>query len=213
MRSTLAISILLLIGPSAVAHRLDEYLQATLISVDQDRIQAQIRLTPGVVVLPIVLSAIDTNADGVISPAEQTTYAEQVLRDLSLALDGHRLGLRLVSSRFPTVEEMKDGLGEIQLEFEANAPPGGPRRRLVFENHHRSQVAAYLVNSLVPRPEIRIEAQNRNYQQSFYQLDYQQACGRPGPLSFAWLSWGNSWLAAAALLLSVRLACVCRQRV
>ena len=55
-------------------------------------------------------------------------------------------------------------------------PRGGPNRRLIFENHHESRIAAYLVNCLVPRdPDIRITAQNRNYQQSFYQLDY----GRP----------------------------------
>src|SRR5438105_5016804 len=40
-----AAAILLSIGLPATAHRLDEYLQATLISVEQERIHAQIRLT------------------------------------------------------------------------------------------------------------------------------------------------------------------------
>jgi len=194
MKTRLAIAgvILFLVGTSASAHRLDEYLQATTISVEKDRVQAQIRLTPGVAVFPVVLAQIDTDADGVISEAEQRTYAGRVLGDLSLKLDGIRLQLRLVSLKFAKIEEMKEGLGEIQLEFDADVSGGGPNRRLIFENQHKSPIAAYLVNCLVPRdPDIRITAQNRNYQQSFYQLDYVQADVRSGPQSSAW--WLNSW--------------------
>ena len=43
-----------------------------------------------------------------------------VLRDVSLTIDGERLHPRLVSVRFPGIEEMKEGLGEIQLEFDAD---------------------------------------------------------------------------------------------
>ena len=57
-------------------------------------------LTPGVAVFPIVLASIDTNADGVISETEQRAYAERVLRDLSLTIDGDRLTPRLVSINF-----------------------------------------------------------------------------------------------------------------
>ena len=195
-------AILLLVGTPASAHRLDEYLQATTISVEKDRVQAQIRLTPGVAVFPIVLANLDTDADGVISEAEQAAYAEQVLGDLSLTIDGDRLRLRLVSLTFAKIEEMKEGLGEIQLEFDAEAPSGGPNRSLTFENRHQSRIAAYLVNCLVPRdPGIRITAQNRNYQQSFYQVDYVQADVRSGSQSSAWWPSSRGCLGGAALLL------------
>jgi hypothetical protein len=194
-------AILLLAGTTASAHRLDEYLQATIISVEKDRIQTQIRLAPGVAVFPTVIANIDSDADGVISEAEQLAYAERVLGDLSLTIDGDRLQLRLVSSKFATIEEMKEGRGEIQLEFNADVPRGGPDRRLIFENKHQSRIAAYLVNCLVPRdPDIRVTAQDRNYQQSFYQLDYVQAGVRSGAVSASW--WPNSgWLGTGALLL------------
>ena len=174
MRTTLAAAsaILLVIGTSAFAHRLDEYLQSTTISVERDRVQAQVRLTPGVAVFPTVLANIDTNTDGVISETEQRAYAERVLGDLSLTIDGEPLRLQLVSLKFPKLEEMKEGLGEIQVEFKADVSSGGARRRLIFENQHQNRIAAYLVNCLVPRdPGIRITGQNRNYEQSFYQLD------------------------------------------
>ena len=208
------IAILFSIGRLAAAHRLDEYLQATTISVEKNRVQAQIRLTPGVAVLSIVLAKIDTDGDGVISEAEQQAYAEAVLRDFSLTIDGDRLRPRLVSMKFPVIEEMKEGRGEIQIDFKADLPRNGPNRRLIFENNHQSRIAAYLVNCLVPQdPDIRMTAQNRNYQQSFYELDYVQAGVRSGLLSLAWWTEGRGLPATAALLLFVRLAfLLCRQR-
>lgn len=190
--------IVLLAGTHAFAHRLDEYLQATLISVEQDRVKAEIRLVPGVAVLPIVLASIDTNGDGIISEPEQQAYAARVLHDLSLTVDGDRLRPRLVAARFPSLAELKEGMGEIQIEFSADLPADGLNRKLIFENHHQTRIAAYMVNCLAPQdPGIRITAQNRNYTQSFYQLDYVQ----PGAQSIAWWSGGRGILAAVALLL------------
>ncbi len=171
-----AIAILPLLGAPVSAHRLDEYLQATLISVEKDRVHAAMRLVPGVAVSSFVLRSIDTNGDGVISQTEQRAYAERVLRDVSLELDGHILRPRLISVEFPAAEEMgeemaeamKEGLGEFRIEFSAELPRGGPNRRLIFENRHQRGIAAYLVNCLVPRDrDIRVIAQNRNEQQSF----------------------------------------------
>jgi hypothetical protein len=168
-------AIVLSLGAGAFAHRLDEYLQATIISVEKDRIQASMRLVPGVAVSSTVLASIDTNGDGVISEAEQRAYAERVLRDLSITVDGRSVSPTLVSQKFPATEEIKEGLGEIQMEFTVDLARGGTERRIVFENHHQNQISAYLVNCLVPSdPNIRILTQNRNESQSFYQLDYAQ---------------------------------------
>ena len=204
-------TMLLSVGTPAFAHRLDEYLQATTISLEKDRVQAQIRLTPGAAVFPIVFASIDSDADGIISEAEQHAYAERVLRDLSLTIDGDRVQLRLVSSRASKVQEMMDGRGEIQLDVDANVPHGGHDRRLVFENHHESRIAAYLVNCLVPSdPDIRVTAQDRNYDQSFYRLDYVET-GDRSPLSLGQWSSAGGWLGTAALVLFARLAATRRE--
>src|SRR5215469_7956001 len=101
MITKLAVSAaVLLAGTSAFAHRLDEYLQATLISVERDRVQAQVRLVPGVAVLPVVLAEIDRDGDGAISESEQRAYADRVLSDLSLTMNGSRLRPSLVAARF-----------------------------------------------------------------------------------------------------------------
>ena len=138
MKLRFAVAALLLLGfaAPAFAHRLDEYLQATLFTVERDHIAISMRLTPGVEVFGKVLAAIDTRGDGVVSNAKQQAYAEKVRRDLSLSIDGSPLPLRLVDFTFPTLEEMKQGLGEIVLRFEVPMPPmargGGSCSRIII---------------------------------------------------------------------------------
>ncbi len=208
----LAAAVILSIAPG-YAHRLDEYLQATTISLEKDRVKGQIRLTPGVAVLPAILAGIDADSDRIISAQEEQAYANTVLGDLSVAIDGDPLHPQLVSVKFPEIDEMREGLGEIQIEFQADLPHRGPNRRLTFENRHQSQISAYLVNCLVPRdPDLRIVSQYRNYPQSFYQLDYVQTnvgAGAPFANGFG----ASVLLSAAAVLLFARFALSRRQRV
>jgi hypothetical protein len=164
-----------LASSTAQAHRLDEYLQATLVSIDKTRMYGEMTLTPGVAVFAPVLAEIDTDRDGALSQAERRAYGERVLRDLSITSDATYVTSRLLSIRFPTVEEMKAGTGAIQLDFAVDLPPGGRKRRLTIESHHESRISAYLVNCLVPKdPAIRIASQSRNYSQSVYSVEYEQ---------------------------------------
>jgi HupE / UreJ protein len=175
-------AVLLSVGGVASAHRLDEYLQATILSVEKDHVRASMRLIPGVAVSSSVIASIDSNGDGTLSSAEEHAYAEKVLGELFLSVDGNSVRPRLVSVAFPQIEQMREGLGEIHIEFTADLPRGGGNRRLVLENHHLSATSAYLVNTVVPRdPGIRIVSQKRNEQQSFYELDYEQAVGNAEP--------------------------------
>jgi len=180
----------------SLAHRLDEYLQATTISIEKDRIAVEMRLSPGVAVAPFVLSTIDRNGDGVISAIEEADYVRQLLQDISLTLDGDVLALRLVSKTFARVEDMREGMAEIYLTFFAAVPRQDvTARQLIFENSHQKRIAAYLVNAIVPSdPDIRITAQSRNFQQSSYRLDYSQAGGESQ----------HAWLLALAVLMAVR---------
>jgi len=212
----LAGALLLLTALPASAHQLDEYLQATTISLAKDRVRAELRLTPGVAVFPAVFASIDTSGDGALSPAEQEAYARRVLRDLSLTLDGERLPLRLASWKFAAKEELKAGRGDMEIDFTATVPRSGHDRSLVFENHHQNRIAAYLVNCLVPSdPDIQVTGQSRNYLQSVYHLDYAQAgsgdapagAAPPAGRSGAWV-----WLGTAALLLLPQLVLRWRHR-
>jgi hypothetical protein len=217
-----AAAVLLSFVAPVSAHRLDEYLQATIISVEKDRVHAFMRLVPGVAVSSIVIPAIDTNGDGIISGSERQSYAQRVLGDLSLSIDGHPLKPRLESVDVTGIGEMKEGIGEVRIEFSADLPSSaGAKRRLILENHHQNRIAAYLVNCLVPRDKaIRIEAQNRNESQSFYELDYAQGGDSPAPPLDNWrtnvfASLGSIALLCAAgfvLLLRLRASGVAKHR-
>lgn len=200
-----------LLAATAEAHRLDEYLQASLISLTRNQVHVQLELTPGIAVLPVVLSKIDTDRDGVVSQAEWNAYAAQVLRDLSLSVDGDAVPLRLVSSRFPEMAEMREGLGAIRLEMTADLRPSwSAKRRLRFENHHQKQIAAYLANSLVPEdPALRITAQSRDFPQSVYLVDLVDSGRRPRLSSFSLMP---AWIWAILLLLAARIAILWRRR-
>jgi hypothetical protein len=215
MNSRFLAATLIVLSASApvFAHRLDEYLQATAISLEKNRVHAQTRLTPGVAVFDRIMDTIDTNGDRAISPREQQAYAERVLADLSLIVDGDRLKLQLISASFPTVEAMKDGLGEIHIDFAADLRHDRPKRRLVFENRHATPISTYLVNCLVPEDsEIRIVTQNRNYEQSVYQMDYVQDGVGSGPGSlYGWLD-DRGFIASFAIALLAPAAILWRKR-
>jgi hypothetical protein len=184
----------LLCAKGAAAHRIDEYLQATLLSLETNRVQASMRLIPGILVAPSVIAGIDANGDGAFSESEERAYAQRVLGDLSITIDGINLQPVLLSWSFPEPAQMREGLGEIHIEYTADLPYGRTDRSLILTNHHLSRSSVYLVNVLVPQDRgIRILAQKRNEQQSLYELDYQQTgTVAVGPR----MSWGNAaaWL-------------------
>jgi len=172
--AVVAIVCILFCGRAAWAHRLDDYLQSTMITLEANEMQASMRLVPGVLVAPSVIAAIDRDRDSVFSESEKRAYAQRVLGDLSITIDGKSV-LELRSWQFPEPEQMRVGLGEIQLGYVAALPPGGSKRALILANHHLNPASVYLMNAVVPLDrDLRILAQKRNEVQSVYELDYQQ---------------------------------------
>src|SRR5262245_17279005 len=121
MKLSIAFAGLLLLcgATNAFAHRVDEYLQAALLNLAGGRVEINLRLTPGIEVLGKVLATIDRDGDGVISPFEQQAYAEMVRREVSLTVDNELMPLSVASVTFPPLREMKEGVGEIAIRFEA----------------------------------------------------------------------------------------------
>jgi hypothetical protein len=165
----------LLALPSTVfAHRLDEYLQATIVVIEPDRVRLQINLTPGVAVAEQVLALIDRDRDGVISTNEAAAYSELVKRDLVVRLDQCNLKLKVTASYFPGPAELRTGWGFIQMEFSAI-----PRRlaagahSLTWENRHLPGMSAYLVNAAQPASgSVQIIKQTRNENQSAGEIEF-----------------------------------------
>jgi hypothetical protein len=200
-----AVGVLLAISlpGDAAAHRLDEYLQATLIGVTRDGIDVEIQLTPGVAVLPVVMAAIDRDRDGRISVEEERVYAARVAREVELRVDGVPAALSLMEFTFPALEAMREGLGTIRLKLRTMRTG----HTLRFENRHLPQVSAYLVNCLAaPADGLTVSRQERDEAQRSIVFEYSFAAGAaPGPLA-AWIALGPFWPAALGMLLAARMA-------
>jgi hypothetical protein len=186
--ATLAIG--LLCGRIACAHRIDEYLQATILSLQADRVQASMRMIPGILVAPSVIAEIDGNGDGVLSRDEERAYAQRVLGDLSITAEGERVQPKLISWSFPQAAQMRDGIGEIRIEYSVDLPNGHGTRALILSNHHLSNTSVYLMNVLVPQDQhIHILAQKRDEKQSLYEVDYQQMRAVTDPSASDFRGW------------------------
>jgi hypothetical protein len=175
--------LLLLALPSgALAHRLDEYLQATLVAIEPEGIKLMINLTPGVAVAEAVLEQIDFNRDGQVSESEAATYCELLRRDLTLRLDAEELELEAVGAVVPTPAELRTGEGILQLEFAAATSLDAGRHLLVLENRHHPAIGVYLFNAAVPKSRsIEIARQRRNDDQSVGEIRFSFAPARSSP--------------------------------
>jgi hypothetical protein len=163
------------------AHRLDEYLQATLLSIEADRIGGSMRMIPGEIVAQSVIADIDADRDGSFSTLEQQAYAKRVLDDQSITVGSAAIRLELLSWDFPTPDQVRAGLGEIHIDYAGQLAGGPGEHALVLANRHMPGRSVYLANVLVPRdPAIEVTAQTRNRDQSRYALGYRLAAGGAG---------------------------------
>jgi len=160
--------------PPAAAHRLDEYLQATRLSIDIEHVDLEIDLTAGVAIASEVFAWIDTDQDREISQAEGEAYARQMLRSVVLSVDGKSLPIALVETRFPQLSDMSLGIGTVRLRATAKVPAvGAGLHQVSYWNTHRPESSVYLVNALVPaNPRIRLADQRRDYAQHRLTLNY-----------------------------------------
>ena len=161
---------------AAGAHRLDEYLQATRVSIGVDRVSVEIDLTAGTSVAASVFGWIDTDADGQLSGAERAAYARQVIDSVMLTADGHRGTLALNGCDFPDRREMAEGIGAVRLRASARIPTAASGRHvLTYLNSHRSESSVYLANALVPTDNrIAITSQRRDPSQHMLTLKYRR---------------------------------------
>jgi len=194
----IVILLIWLIGPApAGAHRLDEYLQATRVAIELDRVIIDMDLTPGVSIARRVASWIDTNNDGRLSQAEATTYANEVLASVALSVDSTATTMSLIDVRMPEVGDMLQGVGTLRLRASAKiAGASAGRHELKVVNLHHPESSVYLANALVPADaSIHIASQQRDREQHELTIDYDVG------ISAGWLRM--SWLLGALAILAI----------
>ena len=186
----------------AVAHTLDEYLQASRLSLTRTDVRVDIDLTAGVQIAAPIIQAIDRDQDGLISPAEAAAYGASVLSGAVVELDGERVALALARIEVPPVGAMWDGVGTIRLAaVGAHRARLGPRAVLSFQNEHAPDASVYSVNALVPADRaLSVVRQERDVRQRSVKVFYDV---RPTPV------FQTGWVFVAGLTC---LACVVVRR-
>ena len=169
----LAVLLFLATPVPAAAHRLDEYLQATRLSIDVDRVGLEMDLTAGVAVAPEIFGWIDTDRNGRISDIESDAYARQLLGSLQLSIDDRPVRISLDQIHVPSFREMSLGVGIIRVRATALCSASAGRHHVSFVNTHRPETSVYLVNPLAPAdPRIQIAGQRRDRGQHGLTVDY-----------------------------------------
>jgi predicted O-methyltransferase YrrM len=183
------------------AHRSDEYLQAARVDLVRDAVLIELDLTPGIAVAEPIIAMIDRDGDGAFSREEQHRYAGQVASALELNVDDRPLTLRVLSSTFAGLRELRRGEGTIELQLRA-AHDGLSigNHRVVFRNAHLGDRSVYLANALIPADgRVSVSRQQRDAIQRELTIDYAVGIG-PAAVKAGWMFVG---LMLAAVL-SVR---------
>jgi hypothetical protein len=189
----------------SAAHRLDEYLQAARVSLERDRITLEVDLTPGANIASAIITLVDRDADTAISPDEARAYGQRVLSELVLELDGSSVPMTLTRVETPTVADLRDGVGTIQLQAAGSITTAAARHReLYFRNTHRPDLSVYLVNALLPDDDaVRVVAQRRDPRQQSVRIEYE--VGRQWPARMLWLLFGGVGLSVLIVFRRARL--------
>jgi len=183
-----AVLILLAIGGGVSAHQLDEYLQATRVSIARDRVTLDVDLTPGVTIASAIVEILDANADNVIGPSEAGAYGRAVLSDVVVTFDGLPVVMSLAQIDVPTIDEMRHGMGTIHMRAMGNVEAHAGKHRLDVVNGHRRDTSVYMVNALVPDDGgVDIVSQSRDAHQREFHLE---AAVRPRWATLPWFAMG-----------------------
>lgn len=165
----------LMFPPRVVAHPLDEFYQATFITIVPNRITMQIELYTGVLVAPQILPMLDADQDDIISEAEGQAYIDLFLDDVLFEIDGTPSPLTATDIEMPSPLDLKAGVGVIRFKLYTDLPPDHRGdHQFFYDNKHRSDLnSIYAVNALRDAANwVEINNQNRDVFQASLTLDY-----------------------------------------
>ena len=169
----LALTAVVLATTSVPAHRLDECLQAARIAVEEDRIEIELGLTPGVAVADAIIGDIDGDRNGSLSGDEQRAYVGRVMEAVQLSVDGQRLQVASTNASFPELAEFRRGDGTIRITLAATIAQTPGSHHVFFRNDYRRDASVYLANALVPDSNrIDVTAQHRDGDQRELTIEY-----------------------------------------
>lgn len=108
----------------AWAHPTDEIVQQTYLTPDGSRLDVELAITPGVLVAPAFVKALDSDGDGKLATTEQAALTESVTAALRVRVDGADVPLKLARSTYADYALLASGGGSVTLDLTAILPAG-----------------------------------------------------------------------------------------
>ncbi len=161
------------------AHPRDELGQASYLGITRSAVTVELNLAPGEQ-LTAAFAAL----------MAKDSYPQQVLSQLSLALDGRPLALRLVGGPVATPEQ------STKLYFEAPLPSlSSGTHTLRYENRYQPFKSGYIATTLAGTEGIVIGKQLHDPLQQTLTVEW-EAPARPSP----WIAWAGGGFLTLCLL-------------
>ena len=150
------------------AHRLDELFQEARVSIQSDRVVVDLDLTPGIQAAPGLIAVLDTDRNGVISGEEGLDFAQTVIRQSALSVDGTVLPLAVTGHDESAVAVLRAGAGVIHVQAQSSPHPmaAGGAHVVRYRNGFDPGLSLYAANATLPADEhIVIRRQERDQDQ------------------------------------------------
>jgi len=187
-------------GPAA-AHSLDAYLQAAYLTLTPSAITVELDLSPGVLIAPGVLTALDSDGNHQVTDAEARSHLEQFLQNVELRVDDQSQPLALTKIDVPPYRTIQAGYGTLRAfaTTPTTAPAATGVHRIFFRNGSADGTAAYQVNAFVAKgTPIVLGTQDRSSTQQqttvSYRVDASAAGTRQSSVGQARATAGRSGL-------------------
>jgi hypothetical protein len=142
-----AAALALLLAPGrADAHPVDEVVQGAYLTLAPGELRLELDLTPGTEVADAVLRALDANGDRRITDAEARTYAERVLKQSTVTLDGAPAAWRLDRVNAPSYESLKFATDTFKVYAVAVRPDRPGAHSLAYDNRYQPAKSQCIAN-------------------------------------------------------------------
>lgn len=138
--------LLALIPTWAGAHPVDEVVQGAYLTLLPGQLRLEVDITAGSAVVREIIKSLDTDADRNITTEEARAYAQRVLDQSTLALDGVATKWTLENVRVPAYRNLELGSDTIRIYAATERPERRGAHSLSFDNRYQPAKGRWTAN-------------------------------------------------------------------
>lgn len=139
-------ALLTLFAGAASAHPMDEVVQSAYLTLMPSAVFLELELTPGPEVASALLGSLDPNADRRITNEEAHAYAQRVLQDSKLTIDGAAVEWALQEVVVPFYENIELASDIVRIYAISNRFDRAGSHTLGYNNQYRPAKSQCIAN-------------------------------------------------------------------